>query len=71
MFTRSVDDAEAIGLVSRSTEDLVFDETDPELEPLLSQFGSHLESIQANGMQLDGLGEAISRAHAALSTAVP
>jgi hypothetical protein len=45
--------------------------SDPELEPLIVQFENHLESIRANGAQLEGLGEAISNARAALSTVVP
>jgi hypothetical protein len=51
--------------------DSVFDMSDPELQPLIAQFESHLESIQANGAQTEGLGEAMSSAHAALDTIVP
>lgn len=68
---RGIDDAESIGLVRRPAVDSVFDMSDPELEPLIAQFGSHMESVQANGLQLEGLGEAISNAHAALSAVVP
>jgi kinetochore protein Fta7 len=64
---RRIDDAESIGLVDRQVEASVFDMSDPELEPLLQQFGSHLESILANGEQIEGLEEAISTAHAALN----
>jgi hypothetical protein len=56
--------------VSRPIEESVFDMSDPELEPLITQFGSHLESILANGAQIEGLGDAISNAHAALETVV-
>jgi CENP-Q, a CENPA-CAD centromere complex subunit len=68
--TRYADDAEGIGLVRGRNKQRVFDETDEDLAPLLSQFRSHLESIQANGNQLEGVGDAIAVAQASLRIAL-
>lgn len=68
---RHADNADSIGLMKGRNKHHVFDETDEDLAPLLSQFRSHLESIQANGSQLEGVGDAIASAQAALRTALP
>ncbi|KAE9984236.1 hypothetical protein EG327_005092 [Venturia inaequalis] len=68
---RHSDNADSIGLARARNKHHVFDETDEDLTPLLSQFRSHLESIQANGSQLEGVGDAIASAQAALRTALP
>lgn len=65
------DHAENIGLAKGPNTHHVFDETDEDLASLLSQFRSHLESIQANGSQLEGVGDAIASAQAALRSALP
>lgn len=68
---RYADDADSIGFASRRNNQHHFDELDDELAPLLSQFGSHLESIQANGSQLEGVGDAITITEASLRSALP
>jgi hypothetical protein len=68
---RYSDDAESIGLVKRSACDSVLGEPDEDVAPLLAQFRSHLESIQANGQQLEGVGDAIASAQAYLAVALP
>lgn len=54
----------------KSSVDSVLDNHDEHLEPLLNQFRSHLESIHANGVQIEGVLDGISSAHAALAHAV-
>ncbi|KAF2432076.1 hypothetical protein EJ08DRAFT_732822 [Tothia fuscella] len=61
------DDADAIGLIERPVRDSFFDSPDPELQPLITQLGSHLDNIQANTAQLDGLSNALTSAEAALN----
>jgi hypothetical protein len=68
--TRYSDDAEGIGFAKGRNKQPVFDETDEDLAPLLSQFRSHLESIQANGNQLESVGDAIAGAQASLRAAL-
>lgn len=68
---RHADNADSIGLMKGRDKHHLFNEADEDLAPLLSQFRSHLESIQANGSQLEGVGDAIASAQAALRTALP
>ncbi|QDS73643.1 hypothetical protein FKW77_002328 [Venturia effusa] len=67
---RHADSADNIGLAKDRNKHHVFDEVDKDLAPLLSQLRSHLESIRANGNQLEGVEGAIADAQAALRIAL-
>ncbi|KAF2096419.1 hypothetical protein NA57DRAFT_78025 [Rhizodiscina lignyota] len=63
-------DAESINMQKADeASSIPLEDMDHELLPLIAQFRSHLESMQANAMQVDGLSEAISRTSAALNSA--
>lgn len=64
-----VDDADSIGLVpSKREESSLFVNLDTDLAPLLNQLRSHLESMQSNHEQVEGIDSAMERAHAALDS---
>lgn len=61
------DSPDDIGLVARnSAVDSLFDEEDEDLSPILVQLRRHLESIHANGMQVQGLPDTLTEASIAL-----
>ncbi|OCL12131.1 hypothetical protein AOQ84DRAFT_360907 [Glonium stellatum] len=61
------DGPDDINLVNpKSTEPLLLDNPDPELAPLLDQLRNHLESMQANHSQIQGIENAMKDAQVAL-----
>jgi hypothetical protein len=66
------DGPDSIGLVSEVIDvDSIFDNEDPDLAPILAQLTSHLESIQANSQQAEGVADAILSTRAALERVLP
>ncbi|KAK5163540.1 hypothetical protein LTR04_002431 [Oleoguttula sp. CCFEE 6159] len=69
------DGAESIGLITTkrslaSARQPLFDNPDPELDSLLKQLGSHMESMQSNHAQVTGLSDAMAGAQATLEDAL-
>ncbi|KAL2351929.1 CENP-Q, a CENPA-CAD centromere complex subunit-domain-containing protein [Cryomyces antarcticus] len=69
------DGAESIGLITTkrslaSARQPLFDNPDPELDSLLKQLGSHMESMQSNHAQVTGLSDATAGAQATLEDAL-
>ncbi|KAF2839607.1 hypothetical protein M501DRAFT_1010693 [Patellaria atrata CBS 101060] len=68
-FEKGDDDPESISLVLSTpfADQVLEDEISyPELQSLLGQLRNHLESMQANMAQVDGIGDALISAHASL-----
>ncbi|TKA62966.1 hypothetical protein B0A49_11021 [Cryomyces minteri] len=69
------DGAGSIGLIATKrplalAQQSLFDNPDPELDSLLKQLGSHMESMQSNHAQVAGLSDAMAGARATLEDAL-